>query len=563
MEQFMELLQYDFVQRALLAGSLLSVVAALLGSCLISKRLALLAYCLANLAFLAVASAQLLRVEALLCSLAVVLPAAVYFLQREERGRIPNDSLLALAANVALALGITLIAYVRGMTLDICNFMFGSVLVLRKFEVYLMLVLLCVILLLFVVWRKHIFAWQADRNFYRLSGLMLPGIGIALACMTGTVVAVGIRFMGTLLIASLLILPALSAMNFAKTYRRMQIYSVLFALFSFYAGIYCSYRWALPSGATIVSVNALCFLGGKAWIFCMKRFDVLKKGLRVVPVLFMLSAVVALVACAQAEGEARLFAVDTLEEQGDSEFRRELGVNKGLPGSGDEALPSGQAPDGSTYFPIYERNFVLLSNEIYANYQDYLNKTVAYEGFLVARYDEPTASMRYFIIRRGPGCCAYDSMPGFEVILPPDYAYVESAAVFADLRTSSSELAGDSVGQGGKLRENIEQVRTFVPDIKSLVENASQAASPKAVSAVAGVYDASTASSVASSAAPSSAVAKEQPTLLTDKYVLLENEWLYCEGKLETYSYEGSNYLRLRLTSLEQGRAVKNVYVKH
>lgn len=540
----LEILQYDFVQRALIAGTLLSICSALIGCALISKRFALLSYSLSNLAFLAVSFAQALNLQALASSLLPVIAAAVYFLQREEKHKLPQDGFLALTANISLALGITIIAYSRGMTLDICNFMFGSVLVLRNVEVYMALILLSLALCTVFCLRKYLFAWQLDRNFYQAAGILRPYVTICLAALIGIVVAIGIRFMGTLLISSLLLLPPLSAMQLAKSYKQSLFFSVLIALFSFYTGIYFSYKWALPSGAAIVTVNACLFLCCKS----CKSGTVLKSFVNFLPpkrsslkvllltclsLLFLVNA-----ACSNYSGRQQAKSDDIraylMTENGDAAtladgqggFQRSLGSNKERGQRTMENLAEGTAPDGSSYFPLSENNFVLLTNEIYTNYPTYLTKTLAYEGYLAARYDPQADLMRYFIIRQGPGCCSYDRLPGFEVLLPPNYAYAVNA----------------------------EQLAKYVK--QPLAANLHTLIAPAEL-ANAAVQDKQTV------AAADKALAALKPEALTELNWLLENEWLYCEGKLETYTVAGTDYLCLRLNKITQGRESGLLYVRH
>lgn len=426
MTELIEILAYPFVIRALLTGSILVLACSLVGSVLVNKRLALLTQSLANVAFLGVALAMTFNLPNIPSSLALVSLTSYHVFQRKESKKLLTDSLLALLSNVALALGICLIAYTRGLSLDICNFMFGSVLVIEQGEMYAILLLCLLVILAYFYLRPYLFAWQIDAPFYVRTKLLPKSLNLLLALLLSCLLAAGLKIMGTLLLSSLLLLPALTAKLLAKTNKQAQIFSLLLALLGFYLGLAVSYAFYLPSGAAIVALYACLYLLAKLVVKLSKRRYKLLVGI------FSLFLLVTLAACQKkterAESLTNLFAsnkspftTDVANEQVMPNFNRKLGRDK-TSSLRTERLPSGKAQDGSEYLPIKEKQFVLLTNEIYANYKNYLTQTIAYEGVFVSLYDKDIAMNRYFVIRYGPGCCAYDGMPGFEVKFPKDYA---------------------------------------------------------------------------------------------------------------------------------------------
>lgn len=425
MTEIGEILKYPFVQRALITGSLLVIACALIGSILLSKRLALLTQSLANVAFLGVAVAMTCNLPHILTSLIFVSGTSYHVFERrnKNKGQLQTDNLLALLSNVALALGICLIAYTRGLSIDICNFMFGSVLVIEQNEMLVIIGLCLLVILTYMYLRPYLFAWQLDAHFYLTAKLLPKSLNLLIALLLSALLAAGLKIMGTLLLSSLLLLPALTAKLFAKTAKQVQIFSLLIALIGFYFGLACSYLLYVPSGAAIVVVYALFYL--LARLFSNYK----TKHKQVLTMFLSLLCLLNLVACQdrseRPEALTDLFSANNSPfktgEQGQTrDFSRKLG-NDSKNKLRTEHLPNGKAEDGSDYLPLKEQQFVLLTNEIYANYKQYMTHTLAFEGVFVSLYDKAISKNRYFVIRYGPGCCAYDGMPGFEVQFPKDY----------------------------------------------------------------------------------------------------------------------------------------------
>lgn len=427
MTELLQVLQYDFVRRALLTGSLLVICAALLGNLLLSKKMAILSYTLSNIAFLGTAVAYVFNLPSFICSLPLVALSSFVLVQQPQATtkKQPKDAILVLTANVALAAGICLIAYVSGMSLDICNFMFGSVLIVNGGEMLAIIFMCLIILFTFIHLHPYIFAWQLDSGFYRQTRLLPPTVNLIVTLLLSFLLAAGLKLLGTLLLSALLILPPLSANLITRSLRMSYCLSVLLALGSFAGGMAISYAFSLPSGAAIVTVQALIYLllrGSLSLLHSRKRRHT---ALLVIVAGLLLN----LSACAGSGRQNKVltdyYAAEKKEQgakmQANGEARgRRLGADSKNE-LRTEHLASGQAADGSEYLPIPEKQFVLLTNEIYANYKQYMDKTIAMEGIFVILEDKKANKPRYFVIRYGPGCCAYDGMPGFEVVFPADY----------------------------------------------------------------------------------------------------------------------------------------------
>ena len=213
------MLTYPFMQRALIAGTLVSLCAALLGVPLVLKRYSMIGDGLSHVSFGALAIAVALGFTPLYFSIPVVILAAFFLLRLATNPRWNSDAAIAVMSASALAVGIIVISRTSGMTTDVDNYMFGSVLAMTWADVALSAVLSLAVLALFVLFYHKLFAVTFDESFSRATGLRVDWYNTLLAILTALTIVLGMRMMGAMLISSLVIFPALSAMRVRKSFR--------------------------------------------------------------------------------------------------------------------------------------------------------------------------------------------------------------------------------------------------------------------------------------------------------------------------------------------------------
>ena len=132
-----ELFSYNFIVRALLVGTLVSLCAALLGVNLVLKRYSMIGDGLSHVGFGSLAAAMALGLAPLAVSIPVVVLAAFLLLRLSESSRIKGDAAIAILSTSALALGVLILSITTGMNTDVCNYMFGSILAMSVADVRL------------------------------------------------------------------------------------------------------------------------------------------------------------------------------------------------------------------------------------------------------------------------------------------------------------------------------------------------------------------------------------------------------------------------------------------
>ena len=256
----LQMFSFPFMQRALIAGVLVSLCAALLGVSLVVKRYSMIGDGLSHVSFGALAIAVALGITPLWFSIPVVILAAFLLLRVADNPRWNSDAAIAAMSASSLAIGILVISRTTGMTTDVDNYMFGSVLAMGRTDVALSVVLCLAVLVLFLLFYHKIFAVTFDENFSRATGLKADRYNTLLAILTALTIVLGMRMMGAMLISSLVIFPALTAMRLFRSFRGVVICAAVASVACFCIGLTVSFAFSTPVGATVVAADLSLFL---------------------------------------------------------------------------------------------------------------------------------------------------------------------------------------------------------------------------------------------------------------------------------------------------------------
>lgn len=254
-----EMFSYPFLVRAVVVGALVALCAALLGNSLVLKRYSMIGDGLSHVGFGALAVATAFGWAPLAVSIPVVVLAAFLLLRLSANSKIKGDAAIAMISTGSLAVGVTVLSLTTGMTTDVCNFLFGSILAMSHTDVTLSIILAAVVILMFLLFYHQLFAVTFDETFARATGMRAGAYNMLIAFLTAVTIVLGMRMMGAMLISSLIIFPALTSMRLCKRYRSVILCSAAVSLVCFFVGVVASYLYNLPTGASVVMVNLLCF----------------------------------------------------------------------------------------------------------------------------------------------------------------------------------------------------------------------------------------------------------------------------------------------------------------
>ena len=259
MSGLLSMFSYHFMQRALVVGILVSLCAALLGVSLVLKRYSMIGDGLSHVGFGALAVASAFHLAPLAVAVPVVVLAAVLLLRLRGSGHVKGDAAIALISSSALAIGVIVVSVTSGMNTEVTSYLFGSILSLSRGDAVLSVILSLAVLLLFILFYPRLFAVTFDETFARATGTRAELYNTLLAVLTAVTVVLGMRMMGALLISSLIIFPALSAMRLCRSFRAVVLCAAAISVLCFVFGMAASYVFETPSGASVVAADLIVF----------------------------------------------------------------------------------------------------------------------------------------------------------------------------------------------------------------------------------------------------------------------------------------------------------------
>jgi zinc transport system permease protein len=258
----LEILSYGFIQRALLAGTLIALLCSVLGVFLVLRRLSLIGDGLAHVTFGSTAIALALKfysTMSLLVTMPIVLLASLGILKLTEKGRLSGDTAIGLVSALGISAGIILASVGGGYNVDLLSYLFGNILSIRSEEVVIAGVLCCGVMLLLTLYYHELFAVSFSDELAKVSGIRTSFINSILVLLTALSVVLAMKLVGVMLISALLIVPAAGALQLARGFKVCILLAALQGCSSVVIGIVISILSNLPASASIVMVNLLFF----------------------------------------------------------------------------------------------------------------------------------------------------------------------------------------------------------------------------------------------------------------------------------------------------------------
>lgn len=255
-----DVLQYDFMRYALVAGILASIACGIIGTYVVTKRIVFISGGISHAAFGGIGLGYFLGVSPFLGAIAagVFFAVVMGFFGRKMGQR--DDTVIGVVWSFGMAMGILFVYMTPGYAPDMMGYLFGSILAVPLSEIYLMFALDVVIVATVWVFYKEFFAVCFDEEFARVRGVKVDFVNVVLLCLIALTVVLLIRVVGIILVIAMLSIPAAIAGRFVHDMRRMMGVAVLVGAVFMVAGLGVSYALDLPSGATIILVAVAGFV---------------------------------------------------------------------------------------------------------------------------------------------------------------------------------------------------------------------------------------------------------------------------------------------------------------
>lgn len=255
----MNLLAYDFMQRAFLVGTILAVLLPLIGLPIVLKRLSMMGDTLSHSSLAGVAAGLAFGFNPLVGSVVACVIAAlgVEALRARLRAYQEISTVIILAASIGLA---GIFTSFSGGSSAITTYLFGSIVTLGDLELYLVLGVGLVVLVIYKLLYRRLYLTLFDTEVARLLGINSRKLNFVFSLLVALSVSVAAKTIGSLIVSSILVIPSICAMQLAKTYRGTLLVSIGASLVFVYAGLIISYYQNLRPGAVIVLISVFGLL---------------------------------------------------------------------------------------------------------------------------------------------------------------------------------------------------------------------------------------------------------------------------------------------------------------
>jgi zinc transport system permease protein len=258
-----DILNYEFVQRAIVAGMLIAAVSSILGVFLVLRRFSLIGDGLAHITFGSVAIVMLIGVSPLyitLAALPLVMLSSLAILKLTHSQRIHGDAAIGIVSSIGIATGIILASLSGGYNLDLFSYLFGNILTVTQTELWLSFIVFLTVIATVIIFYDDLFAITFDEELAQTMGVKTNRINVILFLLTAVAAVLAMKVAGIMLVSAMLILPPLTALQLSVSFRMTIIAAVCFSILSVLCGIILAFLLNLPAGGTIVIFNIVFLL---------------------------------------------------------------------------------------------------------------------------------------------------------------------------------------------------------------------------------------------------------------------------------------------------------------
>ncbi len=255
----LDFMEYTFMKNAFLAVLLVSPIFAILGTMIVNNKMAFFSDALGHSALTGIAIGMLLGISNM--NISMIIFAVIFALLLnlvKNRTSYGADTIISVFSSIAIALGLAILAQ-SGSFNKYSSYLVGDILSISKTEI---IYLFIAFILVFIFWSKvfnKLNAISINPMLARSKGINVKLIDNVFAIIIAIMVMISIRWIGILLINSMMILPAASSRNITKNMRSYHACSIIFALFSGILGLIISYYTNIPTGPMIVILSGMIY----------------------------------------------------------------------------------------------------------------------------------------------------------------------------------------------------------------------------------------------------------------------------------------------------------------
>ena len=255
-----EALQYEFMQNALIAGLLASIICGILGTLVVVNRLVFLSGGIAHAAYGGIGMAFFFGWPFLIGTMGFTLVMALFMAAITLKAKHRSDTIIGVVWALGMATGIILLDLTPGYNVDLMGYLFGSILSVPDSDLWLMMGIGAIIIFVVTYFYNDYLALSYDGEFAQIRGVHVKSLYFMLIGLLSASIVLIIQVVGLILVIALLTIPPYIAEKYSKSLCMMMIFSSLLGVFFSVTGLWLSYTYNLTSGASIILVAGAGFL---------------------------------------------------------------------------------------------------------------------------------------------------------------------------------------------------------------------------------------------------------------------------------------------------------------
>lgn len=254
-----EIFSYEFMQNALLAGVLVSLVSGIIGTLVVLNRMVGISGGIAHAAYGGVGIASYFGFDPVLGAVLFSLLSSVTMGVAHRKLRERSDTMIGVMWAVGMATGIIFVSLTPGYRANLMSYLFGSILAVSKQDIWWMAGVALATVLFVALFYRQLLAISFDEEFATVRNLPVTALSVLLLIMTGLAVVVAMRVVGLIMVIALLTIPSAIASMFFKDMRVIMLVAVGLGIVFISAGLVISFLSNLPAAAVIILLAGLVY----------------------------------------------------------------------------------------------------------------------------------------------------------------------------------------------------------------------------------------------------------------------------------------------------------------
>lgn len=261
----LELVTYEFMQRALVAALLLGVISGILSIFLVLKRYSMLGDGLSHASFGGIAFGFVAGIYPLLSAIVFAVGSVFIMKKVQEKFKIFGESAIALMTSFGMAFAIVLLSIADAFDSAVFTFLFGSLLSISQIEVYSLIALFFILLLFISLQYRSLLYMSFEEELFSYRVKHAKIIEYIFLSLVAVFIVLSVKAVGILLASALIVLPGLIGLKLGRSFKKSLLYSSISGILGVLLGLYFAYVFDIPTGATIVLSLLTLFISVSLW----------------------------------------------------------------------------------------------------------------------------------------------------------------------------------------------------------------------------------------------------------------------------------------------------------